>query len=100
MKTPRGNVRKLILALGDIQDLVGEAQGVASNDRDVSRMDHLMPLLHRAFEICVEARSVYPPIERHLIPTSADRADWQCKKCYALNGAGDKTCCDCNSPRR
>jgi hypothetical protein len=63
MTKASGNVRVLIKALGDIQTLVGKAMGVYMNDRSTDRADKLLPLLKQAFDICVEARGAYDPID-------------------------------------
>ena len=63
-KIPRGNTRKLILYLGDIQTLIGRAKNSALNDRDTNQLEHVLEALEEAFNLCVEARSFYSPIER------------------------------------
>ena len=60
---PRGGTRELLFALGRVQDMVGKAWGVAHDDRNPHRMDILDPLLKGAFDECVRARGLYPPIE-------------------------------------
>jgi len=62
MKTARGDVRKLLITLGDIQTLAGRAQGVYLNDRSTERAEKLVPMLQEIFDKCVETRSEYYPI--------------------------------------
>ena len=64
-KIPRGNSRKLILCLGDIQFLIGSARGAAMNDRDTNRMTHVLEALDKAFQLCLDARGLYSPIDRN-----------------------------------
>lgn len=59
----RGNVRKLLVIVGEIQNKVGEATGVARNDRDPEQLDKLCKLLDDAFNLCLDARSRYDPID-------------------------------------
>lgn len=62
MKTARGNVRKILIKVGEIQSLVGAARGQALNDRDPYMMDKLIPSLEKAFELCLEIRGEYEPV--------------------------------------
>ena len=62
----RGNTRKLLIALGQVQDAVGQARTVARNDRDPDQLAHLLEALERASNLCVEARSLYDPTDAYL----------------------------------
>jgi len=70
---PRGDTRKLLLYLGEIQDAIGKAQGAAKNDRDAQQADHLQEHLTQAFDLCLAARSRYPYVDGTL--TDADKAN-------------------------
>lgn len=63
MTVPRGKTRELIKALNKIQDRIGEAMGHAHNDRDSAQLDKLDKALREAFDLCVEARGLYDPID-------------------------------------
>lgn len=45
--------------LRELQDLVGRAKGIYMNDRAPDRADLILPVLDRAFDICVELRDKY-----------------------------------------
>lgn len=59
----RGNVRKLIIVLGTIQDKVGAAKGLHDDDRSLGAFERAQKLLEEAFDLCVEARSMYDPVQ-------------------------------------
>lgn len=63
MKYPRGNTRKLIIYLGKIQDLVGQAKNIVQNDRNDNLMDDFLVTIDKAFALCLEARNMYAPID-------------------------------------
>lgn len=63
MKVARGNVKKLIVILTDIQSLIGEARGAVMNDRDMMSMDKTLAALDKAFQLCIEARGEYYPTD-------------------------------------
>jgi hypothetical protein len=60
----RGNVRKLIIVLGTIQDKVGEAKGLHDDDRSIGAFEKAQRLLEESFDLCVEAHGMYDPITR------------------------------------
>ena len=59
----RGKIRKLLIVLGEIQDKVGEAKGLHDDDVSHGASERAQKLLNEAFDLCVEARSEYDPIE-------------------------------------
>ena len=59
----RGKIRKLLISLGEIQNLAGEAKGVYLDDRAQDRAGRLIPLLEKIFAICLDELSEYDPIE-------------------------------------
>lgn len=63
MKKARGQVRKLLLAIGDIQDEVSKAQAAHNDDSAMAR-DRLTRALNRAFKICINITSEYDQVER------------------------------------
>ena len=47
--------------VGRIQHLVGLADALYHNDRDMMTADKIEPVLKEAFDICVELLGKYPP---------------------------------------
>lgn len=62
-KIARGKVRELLETIGELQDLVGEAQGRYRDDISVDRATGLLAALDKAFKLCVDARNGYAPID-------------------------------------
>ncbi len=62
MKIARGNTRKIVKLVGEIQTLVGSAKGTVLNDRNPNMMDDLLPMLDRAFGLCLDVTGMYEPI--------------------------------------
>ena len=58
-----GNVKKLIIGLGQIQDLVGEALTGYQDDRTECRASRVVPPLQKVEKLCIRLRSLYDPIE-------------------------------------
>lgn len=52
---------KLLIALGDCQDLFGQISAAAS-DRNPNRAADIEKLTAKGFKLCVDVRSEYPPI--------------------------------------
>jgi hypothetical protein len=59
----RGRTKIILKKLGKIQDLVGKAQGLHLNDQDLNGFAKAQAMLKEAFELCLEARGLYDPIE-------------------------------------
>ena len=59
----RGKVKKLLITLGEIQQLSGEAVNVYHNDRQPDRAGKLIPLLEKITELCLAERNQYDPID-------------------------------------
>lgn len=62
MKIARGNTRKIVKLVGEIQNLVGGAKGTVLNDRNPFMMDDLLPMLDKAFDLCLEVTGMYEQI--------------------------------------
>ena len=60
--------RDLLIVVGRLQNLVGDALIAAMNDRGPSQMDHLLVPLNQAILLCIQARSYDPPICRRSDP--------------------------------
>jgi len=58
----RGNTRKLLKMVDEIQGHVSVAKGLAWDDRSTDRMKPLQDELDKAFELCVEITSMYEPV--------------------------------------
>jgi hypothetical protein len=58
-----GQLRKVLIQIGKIQDLSGKAKGIYLNDRGLNRADKLIPILDEIFNLCVDIRGNYEPIE-------------------------------------
>jgi hypothetical protein len=58
----RGQVRKLLIVIGELQSLVGTARAFHENDRDPNGYVNGQDALTRAFELCLDATSEYEPI--------------------------------------
>ncbi len=59
MKQARGDARKLLQVLGEVQSLVGSARNDHYNDRSRIAFERAQKNLARAFDLCVAARSEY-----------------------------------------
>lgn len=62
MKIAKGNTRKIVKLVGEIQSLVGRSKGTVLNDRNPNMMDDLLPMLDKAFDLCLEITGMYEPI--------------------------------------
>lgn len=54
---------ELVVALRDLQNLIGRIDGAYSNDRAPDRADQMQRLCKEAFEIAVAALATDPPQE-------------------------------------
>ena len=52
--------KELVIFIGRMQSVIGNAINRAQNDRAPDRMDKLIPPLEEAFNRCVEIRSDFP----------------------------------------
>lgn len=64
MKQARGDVRKLLQVLGEVQTLTGSAHALHYNDRDQNAFGEAQAMLDVAFNLCVAATSDYHPVPR------------------------------------
>lgn len=62
MKIAKGTVRKLLIKIGSVQDLISKAIACGGDDRDPHGFEKAQRSLLQAFEICVEATGDYAPI--------------------------------------
>ena len=63
MKHARGDIRKLLTIIGEIQDRVGMAKSWHENDRDPSAWERGQELLQEAFDLCIVATSPFYPVD-------------------------------------
>lgn len=62
-KQARGEVRRLLKIIGEIQGLVGEAKNQYANDRSMSAYEKGQNALDKAFRLCIQATSAYDPVD-------------------------------------
>lgn len=62
-KIARGNVRKMLLAIGKIQDLSGQAWHYHQNDRDPHGFEKGQLALEEIQRLCIETTGLYAPIQ-------------------------------------
>ena len=60
---PRGQVKTLLVALGEIQDLAGKAKAAYWDDRQTDRAKVLVPLLEQIFNRCLAERNRYDVVD-------------------------------------
>ena len=63
MKQAKGQVKKLLQVLGEVQSLIGNAKVSHYNDRDRNAFVEAQEKLEKAFNLCVEASSEYYPFD-------------------------------------
>lgn len=64
MRRSKPTRRDLLIVIGKLQDLIGEARGTHENDRRPPHaFERAQDQLREAHELCVDARSFDPPIE-------------------------------------
>lgn len=63
MKIAKGPVRKLLVTITRLQDLVGRAQAFYENDRNPDGYELGGNALEEAFNLCVQATSDYYPTD-------------------------------------
>lgn len=59
--TKKPSRKMLLLVIGELQTMIGNAQGIYLNDTGRDRADRLLPLLQDAFDLCVSARNFDDP---------------------------------------
>lgn len=62
-KIARGNVRKLLIIIGEIQTMSGRAWGYHQDDRDPHGFEKGQKLLEEINKLCIEATGLYAPIK-------------------------------------
>lgn len=62
-KIARGSVRRLLIVIGRLQNLIGGAEGHHENDRDPNGFARGQIKLREAFRLCVETTDEYEPVE-------------------------------------
>ena len=63
MKSTKGEVRRLLKALGEVQVLAGRAKNGYLNDRNPDRYSKVVPPLDEIFDICVRERGRFESSE-------------------------------------
>lgn len=63
MKKAKGEVRRLLIVIGELQDKIGMAKGQHDNDRDMMAFEKAQKLLDEAFRLCIETTGEYERIE-------------------------------------
>ena len=58
----RGNVRRIVHMVGEMQNLIGYAHGNHQNDRDPDGFEKAQKALGEAFDLCVQIRGMYDPL--------------------------------------
>ena len=61
MKQARGQTKRLLIAISEIQTLIGSAHNKHFNDRSQSAFAEAQAELERAFRLCVDATSEFDP---------------------------------------
>lgn len=95
MKIAKGNTRKIVKLVGDIQTLIGSARGSVLNDRNPYAIDDTIKNLEKAFELCLEITGMYEPIRERankVLHSDVDICE-ECKKNPALEGCS--VCAEC-----
>jgi hypothetical protein len=59
----RGNVKTIIEKIGKVQNLVGRAKALHDDDRSPNAHEKAQNALDEAFELCLEIRNMYDPID-------------------------------------
>lgn len=62
-KIAKGNTRKLLIVIGKLQTLIGQAKNNHENDRNPNGFEKGQKALDEAFRLCLQARSEYDPVE-------------------------------------
>jgi hypothetical protein len=70
-KIARGNVRKLLLVINQIQDMSGQAWHYHQNDRDPNGFEKGQKLLEKINALCIETTGLYAPIQDTAAPDAA-----------------------------
>ena len=60
-KRARGEVKKLLIMILEVQNLVGKARGLHQNDRSQTSFEEAQNCLERAFALCVQATELFDP---------------------------------------
>jgi len=61
MKKAKGETRKLLKVIIDLQGKIGYAKGLHYNDRSQTAFEQAQDILQQAFELCVETTGDYDP---------------------------------------
>lgn len=62
MKKARGEVRRLLIVINELQSMIGNAQEYHGNDRDRNGFEKGQKILRKAFDLCVNTTGDYEPI--------------------------------------
>lgn len=59
----RGEVRRLLQVIGELQELIGAAYGAYWTDRAVDRATKVIEPLEKAHSICLKTTGAYDPVD-------------------------------------
>jgi hypothetical protein len=59
----RGNTKVIIQKVGEIQNLLGRAKALHDDDRSPNSHEKAQKALNEAFELCLEIRNMYDPVD-------------------------------------
>ena len=62
MTITRGEVRRLLITIGELQSLIGRGIAYHNDDRDQNGFQKGQKELQDAFEMCIVATSKYDPV--------------------------------------
>lgn len=58
----RGNTRKILKNVEEVEKMIGLAKSLHDNDRDPQAHSKAQQALEKALELCYETRSLYDPL--------------------------------------
>ena len=61
-KKATGEVKRLLVVIGELQTMIGLAEGYHEADRDQEAFVKAQRLLRQAFDLCVKTTSGYDPV--------------------------------------
>lgn len=88
--------RDLLMVIGHLQDLIGEASASHGNDRNPNGFERGQKALADAMKVCIEARSYDPPLGDSGPWSRFNRApEGTCRCGRKLNLPGIRCCSSC-----
>lgn len=61
MKKAKGETRKLLKVIIDLQEKIGYAKGLHYNDRSQTAFEQAQDILQQAIDLCIETTADYDP---------------------------------------